>query len=123
MSKKSTYFLVILLVIVIGCLLQWYLSCLSGDTTTNEETTQEAVTATSQTTKIPFSVQDDNGELSYEVAENFNFQASNYTIENEIPHGVDNGIKEVIEAYKAGKLKEEDRYYNIKAMMQLETLN
>ena len=108
MSKKSTYFLGILLVIVIGCLFQWYLCCLPGETTTNEETTQEAVTATSQATKIPFSVQEDNGELSYDVAENFNFQASNYTIENEIPHGVDNGIMMIQEYLNSLENKELD---------------
>ena len=37
-------------------------------------------------------------------------------------YGVANGIKEVIEAYNVGRLKDEDRYYNIRAMEQLEDL-
>ena len=36
---------------------------------------------------------------------------------------IENGIKDVIEAYKAGGLKDEDRYYNIRAMKQLKNLN
>ena len=38
-------------------------------------------------------------------------------------YGVDNGIIDVIEAYKAGRLKDEDCYYNIKTMQKLENLN
>jgi len=38
-------------------------------------------------------------------------------------YGVDNGIIDVIEAYKAGRLKDEDRYYNIRTMQKLENLN
>ena len=37
-------------------------------------------------------------------------------------YGVANCIKEVIEAYNVGRLKDEDRYYNIRAMEQLEDL-
>ena len=36
---------------------------------------------------------------------------------------VKNGIKDVIEAYNAGSLKDEDHFYNIRAMKQLEDLN
>jgi nucleoside-diphosphate-sugar epimerase len=38
-------------------------------------------------------------------------------------YGVDNGIKDVIEAYNCGRLKDENRYYNIRTMKQLENLN
>ena len=36
---------------------------------------------------------------------------------------VEDGIKDVIEAYNLGKLKDEDRYYNIRAMKKLENIN
>jgi len=32
-------------------------------------------------------------------------------------------IKEIIEAYRAGKLKDEDRWYNIKSMLRIKNLN
>ena len=38
-------------------------------------------------------------------------------------YGINDGIKDVIDVYKAGKLKEEDRYYNIKTMKKLKNLN
>jgi len=34
--------------------------------------------------------------------------------------GIENGIKDVIKAYSDGRLKDEDRYYNIKSMQKLE---
>ncbi len=37
--------------------------------------------------------------------------------------GVEDGIKEVIEAVNAGQLKNEDRYYNLRVMKQLQQLN
>ncbi|MFC2118139.1 NAD-dependent epimerase/dehydratase family protein [Bacteroidota bacterium] len=37
--------------------------------------------------------------------------------------GIENGIMDVIEAYREGRLKDEDRYYNIKSMQKLEFLN
>ncbi len=38
-------------------------------------------------------------------------------------YSVEAGIKNVIEAYNLGRLKDEDRYYNIRVMKQLENLN
>jgi len=38
-------------------------------------------------------------------------------------YGVENGIKDVIKAYNADRLRNEDRHYNIRAMQQLENLN
>ena len=38
-------------------------------------------------------------------------------------YGVENGIKEVIKAYNSDGLRDEDRYYNIRTMQQLENLN
>ncbi|SVE61052.1 uncharacterized protein METZ01_LOCUS513906, partial [marine metagenome] len=38
-------------------------------------------------------------------------------------YSVEDGIKDVIEAYNSGRLKDEDLCYNIRAMKQLETLN
>ncbi len=38
-------------------------------------------------------------------------------------YGVDNGIKDVIKAYNADRLRNEDRHYNIRAMQKLENLN
>ena len=38
-------------------------------------------------------------------------------------YGVKDGIKDVIEAYNLGKLKDEDRYYNIRAMKELESIS
>ena len=38
-------------------------------------------------------------------------------------YGVDNGIKDVIKAYNANRLRDEDHYYNIRTMQKLENLN
>ena len=38
-------------------------------------------------------------------------------------YGVDNGIKDVIKAYNPDRLRDEDRYYNIRTMQKLENLN
>ncbi len=37
-------------------------------------------------------------------------------------YGISDGIKDVIEVYRSGLLKDEDRYYNIKTMKQLKNL-
>ena len=37
--------------------------------------------------------------------------------------GISNGIKDVIEVYRSGELKDEDRYYNIKTMKKLKNLS
>jgi len=37
-------------------------------------------------------------------------------------YGIENGIKDVVEEYNSGKLKDEDRYYNIKTMQKLKNL-
>jgi nucleoside-diphosphate-sugar epimerase len=38
-------------------------------------------------------------------------------------HGVNDGIQDVIAAYRDGRLRDEERYYNIKAMKKLTTLS
>ncbi len=38
-------------------------------------------------------------------------------------YSVEDGIKDVIEAYNSGNLKDEDRHYNVRAMKQLKNLN
>jgi len=38
-------------------------------------------------------------------------------------YGVDNGIKDVIKAYNANRLRDEDHYYNIRTMQKLENLD
>ncbi len=38
-------------------------------------------------------------------------------------YSFEDGIKDVIEAYNLGKLKDEDRYYNIRAMKELESIS
>ena len=41
-----------------------------------------------------------------------------------MPHyGVENGIKDVIEMYNSGKLKDEDQFYNIRTMKKLKNLD
>ena len=37
-------------------------------------------------------------------------------------YGLENGIKDVVEAYKSGRLKDEDGHYNLRAMKQIEDL-
>lgn len=95
MSKKTTYLLWILLVVVIGTILHWYLCCSVCYTDKNCITTtnNEAVTPeTKNPTLLPFSIKDDNGSLSFSVNESFNFKKSTFSIHDSVSTSVNNGI-------------------------------
>ena len=85
MSKKSTYLLWILLTIIIGCFLSWWLCCNSftmGEESSknpnNSPNNNEVKTTTSlkEVTKNPFTISDSKTGFSASSENNFNFNQS-----------------------------------------------
>lgn len=104
MSKKSTYLLGILLIIIIGSLLNWYFCCsVCYKKQTNGTDKQDNKIITNNTVKPkeksptfnPFSVKDLNGNLSFSTNDNFNFKESNFVFVDSISTNINNGILDV----------------------------
>lgn len=110
MSKKSTYLLGILLTIIIGTLLYWYLCCSiccnkqSCEVNKNEqEVTSDLSTEpdVKEPTFFPFSIKDANGDLSLSFDESFNFEKSKFTILDSISTELNDGIVNIKEYFDA----------------------
>ncbi len=106
MSKKSTYLLGIVLTIIIGSLLYWYLCCnicCDKQGCKVKETPQEVVKDdlgkpnVKQPTFIPFSIKDANGNFTFSTDENFNFKESSFSIHDSISGNLNNGILKIKE--------------------------
>jgi outer membrane protein OmpA-like peptidoglycan-associated protein len=118
MSKKSTYLLGILLTIVIGSLLYWYLCCsvcCKKETFDVNKTTQKVSQDNivkpkeKQPTFIPFSIKDATGDLKFSIDESFNFNESSFNIRDSIPETLDNGVLKIKEYLDANG----DKRFNI----------
>jgi outer membrane protein OmpA-like peptidoglycan-associated protein len=118
MSKKSTYLLGILLTIVVGSLLYWYLCCSvccekqSCDVNkTSKEGSQDNVAKpkVKKPTFIPFSVNDANGDFKFSIDESFNFNESNFVINNTVSEKLNKGILNIKEYLDANG----DKRFNI----------
>ncbi|RBW59302.1 flagellar motor protein MotB [Tenacibaculum sp. E3R01] len=106
MSKKSIYLLGILLTIIIGSILYWYMCCTvcyaeSCDSSKqkNQKTSNEEVSKpkTKHPTSLPFSIKDTRGNLAYEINENFNFNTSGFSIRDSVSTSLNNGISMIRE--------------------------
>lgn len=106
MSKKSTYLLGILLTIVVGSFLYWYLCCSvccekqSCDVNKiSKEVSQDNVAKpkVKKPTFIPFSINDANGDFKFSIDESFNFNESNFVINNTVSENLNNGILNIKE--------------------------
>lgn len=106
MSKKSTYLLGILLTIVIGIFLYWYLCCRvcckkqsNNVNKTTQEVTQSNVAKpkVKKPTFIPFSIKDTNTNFEFSNDESFNFDESNFVINNTVSENLDKGVLNIKE--------------------------
>ncbi len=111
MSKKSTYLLLILLTIIIGTILYWFLCCnvcCTESMNTGEETTntkESLKPAVKDPTSIPFSITDAQGKLSYTVDDNFNFNTSGASILDPVPVLVQDGTASISDYVKTNPNK------------------
>ncbi|CAL2081969.1 OmpA family protein [Tenacibaculum sp. 190524A02b] len=106
MSKKSLYLLgLIALTIIIGTIFYWFFCCkvccgkITG-TNKNEVINTEVAKPKQEPTLIPFSIKDANGDLSYEINDNFNFNTSDFKILTPISSSIEKGtsiIKEYLD--------------------------
>ncbi len=99
MSKKTSYLLGILLTIIIGTILYYYLCCKSheGDTntTTNIETVVPKAPEIKNPTKNDFSIIDSKSGMSFKTNGNFNFNTSKFSILNPISAGLNSEVKKL----------------------------
>ena len=108
MSKKTGYFLGILLTIILGTILYWYLCCkpcleadkVAIDNTTN---TEDVSVKTDQKTATinAFTVKDVNGDLDFQINDNLNFKTSSPLIIDSIASTVDEGASKLIAYYNS----------------------
>ena len=106
MSKKALYLLGILLTILIGTYFYWKYCC-GGDASGSSDTHKEKVVDTTdgekpdgtttpkEATVHPFKMMDANGDFSFSSNDNFNFNASEYTIIRPVSESVNGGIDEL----------------------------
>ncbi len=83
MSKKTGYLFGILLTIILGTILYYYLCCNYDYGVVKNEDEVEKVVAEPEvksTTKNAFSIVDSSSSLAFKAHDNFNFKASNYKI-------------------------------------------
>lgn len=97
MSKKATYLLGILLTIIVGTLLYCKLCCNCCDKAVIAEDNQEEVTPndsdrTKIATTLPFMVKDANGDFSFSINDNFNFNTSEFSIVKPLSENLNSGI-------------------------------
>lgn len=95
MSKKTGYLLGILLTIIIGVILNWWLCCgpqadASARMDDNRENQTPAVQAVSNEA---FALNDPDSDFAFNSNENFNFNRSDFTILKPISVEVDKGIE------------------------------
>lgn len=95
MTKKSTYLLGIVLTIIIGTILRWYLCCNPGIAIedTKKIVKDKFVPPTQEAAVInPLSIKDNEGSFSYTTNDNINFDVSKNTIKTPVATTVDTGI-------------------------------
>lgn len=96
MSKKTTYLLGILLAIIVGSILNYYLCC-SGCNTSEATENTKAVSNIKEVTRNAFFLSDANGDFKIEMKDNFNFKTSKFNFIDSISTNMVEGI---------GKLKD-----------------
>ncbi len=92
MSKRLMYLLGILLTILLGTYFSWKLCCSPhevSDTPVSNKTEEEVTTVYTPPTLYPFSIKDDNGDLSLKTNDNFNFEKSNLNFLTPISSNLD----------------------------------
>lgn len=113
MSKKTSYLLGIILTIIIGTILYYFLCCsvcCGQGTCTNKNTETKSVVTPEikETTKNAFVIGDANGDLSLKANSNFNFKTSNFSILDPVSSNVENSVGQLKEYLLANPLKTVD---------------
>jgi outer membrane protein OmpA-like peptidoglycan-associated protein len=110
MSKKTSYILGILLTIILGTILYYFLCCSvccnneSGKTKAIEN--KSVVTPKiKEITKNAFIVSDANGDLDLNLNDNFNFKTSSFSILKPISESLENGVLKLKDYLLANPLK------------------
>ena len=101
MSKKTKYLFGILLTIVIGTILMWFMCCNADTKNTTEEiqnNPKEVPPTVVTNTGFTFKDSDPDGSFAYTSNDNFNFNASDYSILTPVSQGVNKGIHQ-LQAY------------------------
>ena len=108
MSKKLVYLYGILITIILGSILYYFLNCsycnsIGKDATEieNSNNLQEVNNATMNS----FDIKDDQGDLDLNIKENLNFRMSNYLIQEPISNDVNNGVLKIKEYLGLNPLK------------------
>ncbi len=93
MSKRLMYLIGILLTILLGTYFSWILCCPlceeKNKPISNETESVTTKVAHKDPTLYPFSIKDDNGDLSLKANDNFNFEKSNLNFLNPISSNLD----------------------------------
>jgi len=99
MSKKTSYFLGILLTIILGTILYYYLCCKSCNKDDNKTTEIETIVPEAPKIKDPtkseFSIIDSKSGMSFKTGDNFNFKASGFSILNPIPEDLNSEVRKL----------------------------
>ncbi len=105
--KKTSYLLLMAIVIIVTCVLQCKTCCETKATADNSAGDVNAV-KTHEATRFPFAVKDANGSLALKVNDNFNFKTSQFNYEMPISEGLNGGIAKLKQYLVANKGKSLD---------------
>jgi len=110
MSKKTSYILGILLTIILGTILYYFLCCSvccnKESSKTKEVETKSVVTPKiKETTKNAFVVTDANGDFNLNFNDNFNFKTSSFSVLKPISENLENGVLKLKDYLLANPLK------------------
>ncbi|MFS4484178.1 OmpA family protein [Hyunsoonleella sp. 2307UL5-6] len=100
MSKKTSYYLGIILTIIIGTILYIYLCCsvcCGKDGCENKKTETESVVMPDikEVTKNAFYISDADGDFNIKFNDNFNFTTSDFAILEPVSENVENGVSKL----------------------------
>jgi len=110
--RKTPYLFGILLAIIIGTILNYFLcnNCSKSAVAETQETEKKVVEPVVKGATIhPFIIKDDNGNFAVNVNDNFNFNASDFKILKPVSDKVDANVLKLKEYFDANNLK----YLNI----------
>ncbi|SFC72498.1 OmpA family protein [Algibacter lectus] len=97
MSKKTFYLLGIVLTIILGTILYYFLCCsvcCNAEKGANNQDETESVVSPKlkEITKNAFLINDANGDFNLKLNDNFNFKTSNFSIEEPVSKDIENGV-------------------------------
>ncbi len=90
--KKTSYLLLMAIVIIVTCILQCKTCCKSKATADKSAEKVVNTVKTPKATHFPFAVKDANGSLGLKVDDNFNFKTSEFNYLTPISAGLNGGI-------------------------------